>query len=271
MADIEREISIKKVDYNIGIDNVEYSVDAKNPDISVDVGQNDYSIDIGEALYNVDIENINYSIDIKPQQSFEIDLNEQGPPGPQGVPGPAGSHPISLEPISQEGYNVTYRFTYSDGTTYDFVVTNGTGITKWLQINEDEWVRENDVYRYSSGGSYSVISVYKGDINNKELVDNINVSIIGPVTYLYSLQPFSGYALMAAIGESQVDYVYIHEQNIASSVWNIEHNLNTFPSITIVNSAGEVVVGDMKYIDANNIRITFKSEFKGVAYLNYTR
>lgn len=61
---------------------------------------------------------------------------------------------------------------------------------------------------------------------------------------------------------------YIYEQAIASSVWNIQHNLGRYPSITVVDSAGDVVMCDPKYIDENNVRLEFTAEFGGKAYLN---
>lgn len=61
---------------------------------------------------------------------------------------------------------------------------------------------------------------------------------------------------------------YIHEQGIASNTWIINHNLNKKPSITIVDSADNVVEGAEKYIDNNTIEIYFNGAFKGKAYLN---
>ena len=41
---------------------------------------------------------------------------------------------------------------------------------------------------------------------------------------------------------------YTHEQ-ILSSKWEIEHKLDRYPSVTIVDTGGNVVMGDVKYID----------------------
>lgn len=61
---------------------------------------------------------------------------------------------------------------------------------------------------------------------------------------------------------------YTHEQAIASDIWVINHNLNKRPSITIVDSADNVVEGAEKYIDENTVEIRFNGAFKGKAYLN---
>lgn len=61
---------------------------------------------------------------------------------------------------------------------------------------------------------------------------------------------------------------YIYEQILSSKKWEIEHKLDRYPSVTIVDTGGNVVMGDVKYIDTNNIEINFNFEFSGTIYLN---
>ena len=61
---------------------------------------------------------------------------------------------------------------------------------------------------------------------------------------------------------------YIHEQGVAANVWEVQHNLDRLPSVTVVDTADNVVMGYVTYIDSNNIRITFNAPFKGKAYIN---
>lgn len=61
---------------------------------------------------------------------------------------------------------------------------------------------------------------------------------------------------------------YIHEQGIASDVWEINHNLNKYPSVTVVDSGDNVVIGYVTYVDKNNVIVNFNGAFKGKAYLN---
>ena len=61
---------------------------------------------------------------------------------------------------------------------------------------------------------------------------------------------------------------YIHVQNQASNTWHIHHNLKKYPSVTVVDSAGTVVIGGVQYIDENYIICTFSHPFSGTAYLN---
>lgn len=61
---------------------------------------------------------------------------------------------------------------------------------------------------------------------------------------------------------------YIHEQGEASSEWTINHNLNKFPSVTVVDSAGSEIIVGVRYVDSNTCVIDLTSPFKGKAYLN---
>lgn len=62
---------------------------------------------------------------------------------------------------------------------------------------------------------------------------------------------------------------YTHEQGIASDVWEIEHNLNKKPSVTVVDTADEEQIPDRKvYNTKNKVTLYFLSEFAGKAYLN---
>lgn len=61
---------------------------------------------------------------------------------------------------------------------------------------------------------------------------------------------------------------FIHEQGVASPVWNVEHNLNKYPAVSVVDSAGNEIIAEVTYLDLNNITITMTSAFKGKAFLN---
>jgi hypothetical protein len=61
---------------------------------------------------------------------------------------------------------------------------------------------------------------------------------------------------------------YVENITENASVWNLEHNLGRFPVVQVVDTAGSVVIGDIQYVDQNNITITFSAPFQGTAYLN---
>lgn len=64
------------------------------------------------------------------------------------------------------------------------------------------------------------------------------------------------------------DKFFAFTQGEASARWEICHNLRKYPSVTVVDSANSVVVGDVEYIDENNLVITFSGAFSGMAYMN---
>ena len=61
---------------------------------------------------------------------------------------------------------------------------------------------------------------------------------------------------------------FVFEQGVSSDTWEIEHNLNKFPSVTLVDTAGTQFQGRVEYIDANNCVVYMNGATKGKAYLN---
>lgn len=61
---------------------------------------------------------------------------------------------------------------------------------------------------------------------------------------------------------------YTHVQDSASSTWVINHNLDYYPNVEIVNSAGVAVVGDYQFVNPNVVIATFTNPFAGKAYLS---
>lgn len=61
---------------------------------------------------------------------------------------------------------------------------------------------------------------------------------------------------------------YVWEQVTPSATWNINHNLNYYPNVTVVDSGGSDVVGSISYINTDNLVVTFSAAFGGKAYLS---
>lgn len=68
--------------------------------------------------------------------------------------------------------------------------------------------------------------------------------------------------------EKGADKNYIHKQQSASDTWTIVHNLGKFPSITVVDSAGTVVTGEIVLQTTEQAVISFNGAFSGKAYCN---
>jgi|TARA_R100000278_G_scaffold79592_1_gene61612 hypothetical protein len=69
------------------------------------------------------------------------------------------------------------------------------------------------------------------------------------------------------------DITYTHNQSTTSNTWTITHNLHRFPSVTVVDSGGTIVLGNVVYNSNKQLTITFFQggsalAFQGKAYLN---
>ena len=68
--------------------------------------------------------------------------------------------------------------------------------------------------------------------------------------------------------------LFTHHQNTASTTWVINHNLDTFPSVSLKFSSSDNVYtnvgafGGVTYTNSNTITITLAAAESGYAYLN---
>jgi len=75
-------------------------------------------------------------------------------------------------------------------------------------------------------------------------------------------------SLLTYNAKASADKTFIFTQSTPSESWVVNHNLNKFPSVSIVDSSNEQVMGSVEYIDLNSLIITFSSSFSGKAFLN---
>lgn len=121
-----------------------------------------------------------------------------------------------------------------------------------------------------SGGTFNV------GINNdqKQLVGKMGVVNATSNNYndLSNKPSINGVILVGNKTGAELGIVndknFVYVQATSSNIWEITHNLNKYPAVTVVDSGGSVVVGEIVYIDENNVRITFTSAFSGKAYFN---
>ena len=64
------------------------------------------------------------------------------------------------------------------------------------------------------------------------------------------------------------DKHFTYIKSTPDSVWDITHDLDKYPSVTVVDSAGSVVMGDITYTSKSALTVTFSAAFSGKAYLN---
>jgi hypothetical protein len=61
---------------------------------------------------------------------------------------------------------------------------------------------------------------------------------------------------------------YIHTQGVANTTWNITHNLNFHPNVTVQDSAGNIVEGEIAFTNTVSLILSFSSPISGSAYLS---
>jgi len=69
-------------------------------------------------------------------------------------------------------------------------------------------------------------------------------------------------------GQTDKNYVSPNLNFSAGVAQTIAHNLNKFPSVTVVDSGGSHIVGDVQHINENSFTITFTASFQAKVYAN---
>jgi hypothetical protein len=93
--------------------------------------------------------------------------------------------------------------------------------------------------------------------------------------FFYTLEPYYIYGPKTEAGWPSTPFFQatgltrrtVYTQGSASSTWTIAHELGGYPSVTVVNSTGTVVVGTVTYNSTSEIQIEFTAPFSGTAYL----
>ena len=123
----------------------------------------------------------------------------------------------------------------------DIVIIDSTDLNKYgvytvTAINADS----------SNSGLYDLTLVYRN--GNGSFIENNFYSIL-----LYS-------------GAQDKDFTF--SQSSAATTWNVTHNLNKFPSVTVTLADGQQVIADVTPNNKNNLTITFSGDNSGIAYMN---
>ena len=115
-----------------------------------------------------------------------------------------------------------------------------------------------------SFGHYTV-NTYSVDLNNDQYY-TINLSFLAGngninIDNFYDIINFT-------FGDNAGDKTFVYQKAVPSTTWEVQHDLNKFPSITVVDTAKSVVVGNYTYVDNNNVILNFSAAFAGKAYFN---
>ena len=61
---------------------------------------------------------------------------------------------------------------------------------------------------------------------------------------------------------------FIFDQAVPSDIWVIVHNLNKYPSVVVVDSAGTQFMAQIEYNSRNQVTVYLNGMTTGKAYLN---
>lgn len=69
-------------------------------------------------------------------------------------------------------------------------------------------------------------------------------------------------------GINQPIVAYHHTQGTSLATWTIVHNLGWYPNVTVQDSGGSIVEGEISYTSTMSLTVTFTGAFSGNAYLS---
>ncbi len=64
------------------------------------------------------------------------------------------------------------------------------------------------------------------------------------------------------------DLTYVHNQAVPSATWVVAHGLGKYPAVTVIDSSGSEVEGDVIYDSVNQTTLVFSAAFSGTATFN---
>lgn len=150
------------------------------------------------------------------------------------------------------------------GDVSEFVLSkidnNNNNIEEYLKTFSNKKVVIVKLDDFSNFGLFDVSTITQ----HSSLPDYLTVSLVNRTNEgSFIADAYYGIAIY-----SEGDKHYTHNQNNASATWNVTHNLNKHPSVSVVLSTGQQGIADVQYINKNELTITLLSAQSGKAYLN---
>lgn len=114
--------------------------------------------------------------------------------------------------------------------------------------------------------AYEIWLKLGGEGTEEDFINSLKAEFVGTLSAEYVIETLNKQFI------NELDRLkligFSHDQIVASNKWIINHNMDKYPSVTVVDSAGSMVVGDVEYVSSNQIILYFIAEFSGKAYLN---
>jgi hypothetical protein len=62
---------------------------------------------------------------------------------------------------------------------------------------------------------------------------------------------------------------YTHTQSVSANPWIVNHNLNAFPTVWVIDPLGRAGWTEVEYVNSNTLKVHFPGDQTGTAYLNF--
>lgn len=123
---------------------------------------------------------------------------------------------------------------------------------------------------FHQGSVIPTYSPFSGSINLVSEFGKYEINEVNLITIKYIGETSIKITYNKNITQEDVtgDKNFVYLQGPPSNTWNIQHNLNKKPSVTIVDSSNNIVTGSLVYVDLNNITLQFASPISGEAICN---
>lgn len=143
------------------------------------------------------------------------------------------------------------RLVYDSGTNSIYLI--GSDGTTEVNFYATGSVSAYKLGESGNGGSYNRMDIWPEDITGHE------TDVLGATL---------GVELNTRVSTIENTRTFVFNQGTISNVWNITHNLNKYPSVSITDTAGTEVEGQVDYLDLNSVKVTFAYPFSGRAVCN---
>jgi hypothetical protein len=148
--------------------------------------------------------------------------------------------------------------------------TSGNVIIDYINTLVGEAIMIAQCDNLNNFGIYKFISITPvvGDPNFFDIViESVNAhgSILEDKFYAVAVYPgFVNPDIEPNVGDKN----FVYTQSVPSTLWTITHNLEKFPSVSVVNINNVTMYGNVIYLNENELQIEFSAGFSGKAYMN---
>jgi hypothetical protein len=148
--------------------------------------------------------------------------------------------------------------------------TSGNVIIDYINTLVGEAIMIAQCDNLNNFGIYKFISItpVSGQPNFVDIVIeavNAHGSILQDKFYAIAVYP--GF-VNPDIDPGAGDKNFVYTQSVPSTLWTITHNLDKFPSVSVVNINNVTMYGNVVYLNENELQIEFSAGFSGKAYMN---